>query len=152
MAGATIAPSLPQMSEVFKDTPQAVFLSKQVLTLPALMIAIVSPAAGYIIDNFGRLKLLFISLILYAIGGTTGLYLNDLYGILAGRALLGIAVAGIMTTTTTLIADYLDGTERNKFIGLQGAFMALGSIVFVGSGGRLADVGWRYPFLLYFFR
>ncbi|OJJ17825.1 hypothetical protein BKI52_28615 [marine bacterium AO1-C] len=151
MAGATIAPSLPQMSEVFKETPQAEFLSKLVLTLPALMIAIVSPVVGYIIDKFGRLKLLFVSLGLYAIGGTTGLYLNDLYGILVGRAILGIAVAGVMTTATTLIADYLEGEERNKFMGIQGAFMALGGMVFVGTGGRLADIGWRYPFLLYFF-
>lgn len=151
MSGATIAPSLPQMSKVFETTPNAEFLSKLVLTLPALMIAIVSPIVGHIIDKFGRLKLLFIALVVYALGGTTGLYFNDLYAILAGRALLGIAVAGVMTTATTLIADYLEGTERNEFMGMQGAFMALGGMVFVGSGGALADIGWRYPFLLYFF-
>ena len=151
MAGATIAPLLPLMSKVFKDTPNAEFLSKLALTLPSLMIAFVSPLAGYIIDKFGRIKLLLISLVLYAVGGTSGLYLDDLYSILAGRAVLGVAVAGVMTTTTTLIADYLEGVERNKFMGLQGAAMALGGMVFVGSGGVLADVGWRYPFALYFF-
>lgn len=151
MAGATIAPLLPLMSKVFKDTPNAEFLSKLALTLPSLMIAFVSPLAGYIIDKFGRTKLLLISLVLYAVGGTSGLYLDNLYSILAGRAVLGVAVAGVMTTTTTLIADYLEGVERNKFMGLQGAAMALGGMVFVGSGGVLADVGWRYPFALYFF-
>ncbi|HAS46760.1 MAG TPA: MFS transporter [Microscillaceae bacterium] len=151
MAGATIAPLLPLMSKVFKDIPHAELLSKLALTLPSLMIALVSPLAGYIIDKFGRIKLLLISLILYAVGGTSGLYLTDLYAILAGRAILGIAVAGVMTTATTLIADYLDGIERNKFMSLQGAAMALGGMVFVGSGGILADVGWRYPFALYFF-
>ena len=151
MAGATIAPLLPLMSKVFKDIPHAELLSKLALTLPSLMIALVSPLAGYIIDKFGRIKLLLISLILYAVGGTSGLYLTDLYSILAGRAVLGVAVAGVMTTATTLIADYLDGIERNKFMGLQGAAMALGGMVFVGSGGVLADIGWRYPFALYFF-
>ncbi|WP_299453911.1 MFS transporter [uncultured Microscilla sp.] len=151
MSGATIAPSLPKMSEVFANTPHADFLSKLVLTLPALMIALVSPLVGIIIDKFGRLQLLFISLIIYALGGTTGLYFSDLYSILAGRALLGVAVAGVMTSATTLIADYLEGEERDRFMGMQGAFMAFGGMVFVGSGGALADLNWRFPFALYFF-
>lgn len=151
MAGATIAPSLPQMSKVFADVPHAEFLSKLILTLPALFIALMAPATGWIIDRFGRLKLLGFSLVLYAAAGTTGLYFENLYMILAGRAALGIAVAGIMTTATTLIGDYFSQEERNKFLAMQGSFMALGGMVFVGTGGALADIGWRLPFSLYFF-
>lgn len=151
MAGATIAPSLPQISKVFADVPHSEFLSKLILTLPALFIAMVAPLTGWIIDRFGRTKLLVFSLVLYALAGTTGLYLENLYWILAGRAFLGIAVAGIMTTATTLIGDYFEQEERNKFLALQGSFMALGGMVFVGTGGALADVSWRYPFALYIF-
>lgn len=151
MAGATIAPSLPQMEEVFKETAHAAFMSRLILTIPALFIAILSPIAGFIIDNYGRRKTLIISLLLYAVAGTSGLYLKDIYTLLAGRALLGVAVAGTMTTTITLIGDYFDGTERRRFMGYQGSFMGLGGVVFIFLGGVLADLNWRLPFALYFF-
>lgn len=151
MSGATIAPSLPQMSEVFAHTPYAAFLSRLILTIPALFIAMCSPFAGYIIDRFGRLRLLLASVLLYAVAGTSGYFLNSLYVILVGRAFLGIAVAGIMTTLTTLIGDYFEGEERSQFMGHRGAFIALGGVVFVGFGGILADIGWRMPFLIYLF-
>lgn len=151
MSGATIAPSLPQMAEVFSDTPNADFLSRFILTVPALFIAIMSPIAGRLADRYGRLRLLFIGMAIYAIGGTTGLYVHNLAAILVGRALLGIAVGIVMTITITLVGDYYDGSERQKFMGTQSAFMALGGLVFVGIGGFLADLHWRAPFGMYFF-
>jgi len=54
-----------------------------------------------------------------------------------------------MTIVITLIADYFEGKERQKFVGLQIAFMSLGGILFIGLGGFLADFSWRYPFLIY---
>ncbi len=149
MAGATIAPALPRMSRVFAETPNAEFLARLVLTIPALAIAVVGPLAGTIVDKLGRLKLLLAGLLLYGIAGTSGYYLNSLYHILIGRAFLGVSVAAVMTVSTTLIGDYFQGDERRRLMGLQGAFMALGGMVFVGTGGFLADLNWRYPFLIY---
>ena len=71
--------------------------------------------------------------------------------ILISSAVLGIAVGMSMTIVITLIADYFEGMERQKFVGLQIAFMSLGGIIFIGLGGVLADIGWRYPFLIYLF-
>jgi len=65
MAGATIAPSLPQIQQVFANNPQSEFLTKIILTIPALFIAMFSPVVGALIDRFGRLKLMLSSLILY---------------------------------------------------------------------------------------
>ena len=149
MAGATIAPSLPQIQEVFSNNPNAAILTRLVLTIPGLFIAVISPLTGWIVDQFGRKKLLIFSLVLYGFAGTSGYYLDSLLLIISGRALLGIAVAGIMTTTSTLVADYFEGEERNKFTGLQGTFTAIGGIVFISLGGFLADINWRMPFLVY---
>ncbi|WPP49085.1 MFS transporter [Catalinimonas niigatensis] len=149
MAGAIIAPSLPQIAEVFENIPRIDLLTKLVLTLPALFIAIFSPIAGKIADSLGRLPLLMGSLLLYALGGAAAYLLNDVYLILVSRAVLGISVAGVMTATVTLAGDYFQGKERESFIGIQSAFMALGGVVFVIVGGLLADLSWRAPFLIY---
>jgi MFS family permease len=149
MSIATISPALPEMSADFSTIDNAEFLVKLVLTLPALFIAIMAMLAGALIDRYGRLKLLWLALLLYAVSGTSGFFLQDLYHILFSRALLGIAVGISMTVVITLIADYFEGKERQKFAGIQVAFMSIGGILFIGLGGILADINWRFPFLIY---
>jgi MFS family permease len=149
MANATIAASMPRMAEVFSDTPNAPFLAKLILTTPALFIVIFAPLTGMFIDRYGRLWYLFASMLLYGMAGASGFFLDDLQHILVGRAFLGIAVAGIMTTTTTLIGDYFAGPERLKYVGLQGLFFSMAGVLFVGVGGILAEFDWRWPFLIY---
>lgn len=149
MAGATLSPALPAMQAVFADTPQAALLTRLVLTLPALFIVLAAPLAGYLVDRAGRRPLLIGSSLLYAAAGASGVLVDTLPQILVGRALLGVAVAGLMTSVTTLIGDYFDGLARARILGAQGAFMSLGGVVFVLAGGLLADVHWRAPFLVY---
>ena len=151
MAAAIIAPSLPAIASEFQEFPQVEFLSKLILSIPALMIAIFAPFAGAYIDRFGRLNLLYIGLTGYATSGVSGYFLNDLYLILIGRMLLGVSISIIMTTAVTLIGDYFEGEERQKFIGYQSAFIGLAGVLFMSTGGVLAMLHWRVPFLIYLF-
>ncbi len=151
LAGATIAPALPEMSLAFQDIPNADFLVRMLLTVPALFSAIGAPFSGILLDRWGRKPVLVVAVILYGLAGASGYVLGSLYGILAGRALLGLAVAGTASGFTTLIADYFSGRKLTKFLGYQAAFMAFGGAVFLLVGGLLADIGWRLPFLLYLY-
>ncbi len=149
MSGATIAPSLPAMQEFFADVENSELLVRLVLTIPALFIAFGGLFAGQLVDSLGRKPLLIASTLVYGLAGGSGFILNSLGTILIGRALLGLAVAGIMTGVTTLIADYYQGQARANFMGLQAAFMGLGGVVFLSVGGFIADLNWRFPFLIY---
>jgi len=151
MSMITISSSLPDMSDTFSDIPNGPALVKLTLSFPALFIALTAAIAGMVIDRFGRLKLLGLALLLYAVGGSSGYWLDNIYLILAGRGLLGICVGISMTIVTTLVADYYEGKARQKFAGLQIAVMSLGGIIFITLGGVLADIHWRVPFLLYLF-
>ena len=151
LAGAILAPSLPGMTLAFQDVQNAEFLVKLILTMPALFIAIGAPFAGFLLDRWGRKPVLLTSLILYGLAGTSGFVLDSLVSILVSRALLGLAVAGVMSGFTTLIVDYFTGARLNKFMGYQGAYIGLGGMVFLLIGGYLADIGWRFPFLIYLF-
>ncbi|NJM45900.1 MAG: MFS transporter [Alkalinema sp. RU_4_3] len=155
MAGATVAPALPAMKHQFEgaiaDPDLRTTLVKLVITLPALFIVIGSPVAGMIVDRFGRKSLLLISAILYGLAGSSGLYLENLTAILAGRAILGLAVSGVMVSATTLIADYYAGPARAAFMGLQAGSMGLGGVLFLTLGGALAQQNWHFPFGIYLF-
>jgi MFS family permease len=149
MAGTPIAPALPEISAHFNDVPNADLLVKLVLTLPGFFIAALAPFMGAIADRFGRRPLLLASATLYGLAGASGFFADSLTAILIGRAFLGIAVAGIMTTSMALIGDYFTGAARYRFMGLQASFTGFGGVAFLTLGGVLASVGWRMPFLIY---
>lgn len=149
MAGATVTPALPALKEHFGSDPRIDLWVRLVLALPALAIALSAPPAGWFCDRWGRVPVLRASLLLYAAAGSSGLWVDSLEALLAGRFLLGMGVGGIMTSSTALIADGWDGARRARILGLQGTFMGVGGVVFLTLGGLLADLGWRWPFGIY---
>ncbi len=149
MSGITIVASLPLISKTFTDIAHIEFLSKLMLTIPSIVIALLAPIAGLLVDKYGRLKPLYLGVILFVIGGSSGLYLDNFYLILLGRAILGVAVALLMTSSTALIGDYFDEENRHRFMSIQGMTVGLGGIFFITLGGFLAGIHWSYPFAIY---
>lgn len=149
MAGATISPALPAIQREFANTPNAEVLVGLVLTMHGLFIAVGSPIIGVLADRYGRRWLLVVSTVVYALAGGSGFVLNSLVTVLVGRAVLGLAVAGVMVTVTALITDYYEENCRDTILGRQGAFMSLGGVVLLPLAGVLADISWRVPFLVY---
>jgi len=147
MSGAVIAPALTEMAEFFKGS--ASVLVKLIITIPALIIAVFGSVLGNFSSRIGKKNLLIVSLIIYGLSGFSGYFIDNLNLLLLSRAILGIGVAGIMIMATILVGDYFEGSERNSFMGTQSAFMSLGGVLFLLSGGVLADINWRLPFTLY---
>ncbi|WP_255632657.1 MFS transporter [Amycolatopsis sp. TNS106] len=149
MAAAIIAPSLPAMREVFSGTPGSDLLVRLTLTVTSLAIAISAPLSGIVADRAGRRPLLLTGLGLYAVSGTAGFFVDDLFLLLITRVGLGFAVGGIMTAVSTLITDWFSGERRASFLGMQQAFASLGGVVFLPLAGVLATVSWQAPFWIY---
>jgi len=149
MSGITIVASLPLISQAFSEIPHIEFLSKLMLTVPSIVIALFAPFAGHIVDKWGRLRPLYLGILLFVLGGSSGLYLHDFYLILVGRAVLGFAVALITTSSTALIGDYFEEEVRHKFMSRQGLVVGMGGIVFITLGGLLAQIHWSFPFVIY---
>jgi MFS family permease len=149
LAPSAVAPGLPALQRDFAHVPHADILSALVLTMPMLFIALSGPPVGWAVDRFGRRNVLLGATVLYGLSGLSVLVLDTIEAILVSRALLGIFLAGIMTSVTALIGDYFTGEERNRVAGLQGAFMAFGTLTFVSIAGLLAEIHWRMGFTLF---
>ncbi len=144
-----LAPVLPSMQDAFAGTPGVEALVPISLTIPALLIGLLAPFAGSIVDRFGRTRLLVVALVVYAVFGTAPLWLDGLPAIVLSRAGVGVTEAAIMTCCTTLIADYFSGTERDRWLGLQTVFASVSATIFFAVGGGLGAISWRAPFWLY---
>ena len=149
MSNATITPSLPGIEARFQDNPMAATLTRLLITAPSLLVAVTAPFAGGLTDRLGRRRPLLVGLIIYALAGTAGLYLNSLEAILASRLMLGLGVAAIMTAQAALVGDYFEGPERGRLMGYQMAATNIGGLVFVTTAGALAAHDARLPFAIY---
>lgn len=149
LGGVLIAPVLPRIAAHFAGGANVALLVPIVLTLPALMIALFSPFAGWVADRLGRKRLLVMAMGLYGVCGALPLLLDDLMLILLSRAGLGLAEAAIMTCCTTLIGDYYSGRERARLLSWQTIATSLSAATFFMVGGILGESGWRTPFAVY---
>ncbi|WP_440054724.1 MFS transporter [Pseudoalteromonas sp. T1lg65] len=150
LASATLAPALPAMTKAFAQIDNAEFWSKMTLSLPGLVIALCAPLAGGLVDKFNCQKLLLTALALFTLSGGLGyLWQESLWLILFSRALMGVAVAFIMVSGTTLAGRYFAGPEFAKFMGLQAAFGGFGGVLFLSLAGFLAEGHWTWVFAIF---
>lgn len=154
LAGVVVSPALPAIEAHFKDTPSVELLTRLIVTMPALFVLLFAPVAGALVDKFGKLIFLYPSIFIWTLAGCGAAFVDNLYLILAFRAVFGIATAFVMTISTTLIGDYFSrgGTNRlQSALGFQNFIMALGGAVATLAGGLLVTLSWRYIFLVYGF-
>lgn len=146
---AILGPSLPAMQAHFKDVPGADFLVPLTMTAPMLMMAGLCVFAGELADRFGRKRLLVAAAALYGIAGTAPMYLDSLVAIIASRFALGVLEAALMTISTTMIADYFDGSRRERLMSLQTTVAATSAFLLNNLGGVIAEHGWRAPYAVF---
>ncbi|MET9457456.1 MFS transporter [Streptomyces canus] len=149
LGAVLLAPVLPKMQDHFATVPGVKTLVPVVLTVPALALALLAPFAGVIVDRLGRVRLLVVATLLYALLGTAPLWLDSLGAIVISRVLVGIAEAAIMTCCTTLIGDYYSGRTRERYLALQTMCASISATAFFVIGGALGSAGWRAPFWIY---
>lgn len=151
LAPSAVAPGLPALYADYAHVANAELLSRMVLTMPMLFVALSGPLVGLAVDRFGRRNTLLFSAFGYGVAGMSGLVLESLIAILVSRAFLGVFLAGVLTSVTALMGDYYTGDQRNKIAGMQGAFMSFGTLTFVVLAGLLAEIHWRAGFVLFAF-
>lgn len=170
LATPLAAPAMPEIARVFAELavteafargllaaisflpgePNVAFLVKFILlSIPAAFIVLGAPVAGWICDVWSKKKLLTTSLIVFGIGGFSGYFADTFFELFLGRAVLGLAIAGIKTSTVAMVGDLYTGDMRNKVIGWQGSAMKLGGVFFMLLGGWLANFSWQTPFYGY---
>lgn len=147
MGGAAVAPALPAMTEAFPEAGET--MVSLVLTLPPLAVALSGLFIGALADRVGKARTLTVSIVVFTIAGLSGLFLPSLEAILVSRFIMGIAIAGITTSTGALVSECFDAQMRAKVFGWQNAATGASILALDTCGGFLSMRGWRAPFLVY---
>nr|KIS29488.1 hypothetical protein TQ38_28375 [Novosphingobium sp. P6W] len=145
----SLAPAIPTIISHFKNVPNAAFLVPLMATTPGLMVALLAPFAGVIVDRYGRRIPLLWATFAYAFSGTAPFFLTDLPTIFASRLAVGVSETFILVIVNALFADYFAENRRRNWITVQGL---LGPALGAGSlalSGWLSSVYWNGVFLVY---
>ncbi len=149
MAIVALMPVVPAIVQNFQDIPNIMTLAPLVLSAPGLCVALFSPFAGYLTDRLGRRNLLLIFSLLYGVGGILPFFQTAFPMLMAGRLILGIGEAFILTIANTLYGDYFSVEGRTRWLMIQGIVGSVAGTGVLALSGTLATFGWNYPFLSY---
>lgn len=147
MASTALTPAIAGISQHFPNVSSS--LVQLLLSLPALCVVPFALFSGSIVTILPKKTLLLIGIMLVGVGGLAPIFLDDFTLILIMRIVLGIGVGLITPIAPSILTDYLSGDELNSAMGLYGSFACFGGIFNSLIGGLLADMGWRYNFVVY---
>ena len=106
--------------------------------------------AGPVSDAIGRKRVLAMGLCVYGIGTLVALFASSLEGVILGRVLQGVGVAGPKIATRAMIRDQFEGEATARVLSLLfSIFILVPMIAPVLGQGVIAVAGWRAMFLVY---
>jgi len=146
---AVIIPVLPKLIEqlIGGDISEASKYGSLLLFTYAIMQFLFSPIVGGLSDQYGRRPVLLTSLLGMGLNYVLLIFAPTFGWLFLGRALSGISGASI-TTASAFIADVSPPEKRTQNFGLIGVAFGLGFIIGPLTGGLVADISPRAPFVV----
>jgi MFS family permease len=120
-----------------------------ILTTHGLLITVLSPVMGKLIDAHGPKKVMIGGLVVFGVSGGAGLLIDAFWPLVISRVFLGVGVAAFYNSITVTILALYQGPDRNRAMGLRGSANSFGSVVWPLLGGALAGLSWHAPFAAY---
>jgi MFS family permease len=107
------------------------------------------PLIGRIADLRGRVPVLVMALVLFAVGSLVTMLAYDMPSIVAGRFLQGVGGGGLVPATLALVADLYPPERRGVPLGVVSAVQEIGSVIGPLFGAVvLAFADWRAIFAI----
>ena len=107
------------------------------------------PLIGRIADLRGRVPVLVLALVLFAVGSLVTTFAYDMPSIVAGRFLQGVGGGGLVPATLALVADLYPVERRGVPLGVVSAVQEIGSVLGPLFGAAVLAVSdWRAIFAI----
>jgi EmrB/QacA subfamily drug resistance transporter len=118
-----------------------------IVTAYLLASTIVTPLYGKISDLYGRKRIFQFAIVLFLIGSALSGLSQNVYQLIAFRAIQGLGGGGLFALALAIIGDIVPPRERGRYQGYTGGVFAFASVGGPLIGGFLTDaISWRWIF------
>jgi len=152
LAGIGLASTTPVLSQIathFSATPGAGTLVRGTVTAAGAAMIFGAPMAALLSERYGERRVLAGALFVFAVAGTAGAVLDNLWLLVASRALVGLAVAATGVAGIALLTKSVGDDQRNRWIGYVSVVGSLSSVISIPLAGVLGSIDWRLVFTLH---
>ncbi len=136
--------ALPTMSKSLSVSSGAIawVVSIYLIAVSATMLLF-----GRLGDIYGKAIVFQIGLVVFTLGSLLCGISDSLIILLTARVIQAVGAAGLMSNSQGIITQVFPDNERGRALGINGAFVALGSLVGPSLGGFIVDyTKWEYIF------
>lgn len=149
MLPLTVTGTAVALTQLTRDLHASVGTAQWVLNAYNVSFAACLLAAGSLADRFGRRRVLYIGVIVYALMSAICALATNIVEIDIARAIQGIGAAAILPAGAAILANTFTGKMRTRAFGVLGTSfgvgLAAGPLV---SGALVQGASWRVFFLL----
>ena len=146
-----LAPMLPQIEKVFAHYAHASLLVKMLNGAIGASMVVGGPLGGWLARRFDYHRLLGVGYLIYAVAGAYGLFVSDLYMLLASRCIVGFMASATSTIVLIMLSDRANIDTRNFWLGIIVAVAMATGILSYPIAGYLGEMNWRFPCVMYLF-
>jgi MFS transporter, ACDE family, multidrug resistance protein len=144
--GSMVAPVFPEVVEQLQFDPE---WSGLLVSTHTLTTALATPLLGLLAGRIGKVRVLVLSLIGYAVFGFSGAFVSSYGAMMLSRGLVGASSGGIAAVSIGILSDLYDGDARTKMLGYVTSALASATVIFPVLGGWAGNYRWQYAFYLY---
>ncbi|QNU66748.1 MFS transporter [Ruminiclostridium herbifermentans] len=144
--GSIVNVALPVMSDVLNVSSSSIQL---VVTSYLIIISATILVFGRLGDMIGKSKIFIFGIGLFTLGSLLCGITSSFSFLVLSRVIQAIGAAGTMANNQGIITEVFPPNERGRALGINGTFVALGSLLGPAVGGFILDAGkWEYIFLI----
>jgi len=144
--GSIVNVALPVMAERLSVSMASI---EWVVTSYLIVIVATILVFGRLADIKGKTTIFKLGIVIFTIGSLACGLSNSLIMLVFSRGLQAIGAAGTMSTSHGIITHVFPSNERGRALGLNGTFVALGSMIGPPVGGIIVSYfSWQYIFLI----
>ncbi len=142
---AAVPPVLPELAAALGVSRSAIGLVQGMVAFAGIFVA---AYMGYLLDRFGRRRVVRWSLLVFGTAGSACFFAGD-YWVLGLRLVQGIGASTLLSVGIVLIGDQFEGHRRRWAMGLNVTAITVVGTLGPIAAGVIGEGGSFRPFLLY---
>jgi len=137
---------IPAIPDLIKDFNTSYSMSSWILTAYLVSGAVMTPIAGKLSDIYGKKKILLIIMTIYVVGVSIAGFANNIYFMLAARAIQGMGMA-MFPIAFSIVRDQFPREKMSIGQGVITSMFASGAVIGLLVGGIIIQhFGWQATF------